>query len=199
MRENCRQRGRKSKAIGQHVFRAGLAQLLAEPVIPVQHLPDDGFSVGRVDVTLFHGRSRRKPPSFIYVFLQPGEVGGKIFLHEAITIGAAEVEDIMRIFIDESEIVFHRLANIFVDDLGILPSPFRIEVGIADHVKGWLLAQIRLLGCLCRGHGEQHQAGKLNRHQQRAESSHRNSPNVILKTCLVSARKPARVRLYGGS
>ena len=48
--------------------------------------------------------------------------------------------------VEQLEVILHSLANIFVDDLGILPSPFRIEVGIADQVKGGLLAQIGLLG-----------------------------------------------------
>ena len=47
--------------------------------------------------------------------------------------------------VEQLEVILHSLANIFVDDLGILPSPFRIEAGIADQVKGGLLAQIGLL------------------------------------------------------
>ena len=42
-------------------------------------------------------------------------------------------------YIEQDEIILHGLANIFVDDLGILPSPLRVEVGIADHVESGLL------------------------------------------------------------
>ena len=151
MRENGRQRRRKSEAVGQHVFRAGPAQLFAKPVIPVENLPDDAFGTGRVDIAFFHGRSRGEPSSVIDILLQPCEIGGKILLHETVPVGAAEVEDVMRILIEQGEIILHGLANIFADDLGILPSPLRIEVGIADHVKGWFLRQIRSFGSLCAG------------------------------------------------
>jgi len=54
----------------------------------------------------------------------------------------------MRIRIDKLEIILHRFANIFADHLGILPSPFRVEVGIPDHIEGRLFAQIRFIGAL---------------------------------------------------
>src|SRR4029077_7809532 len=90
----------------------------------------------------------------------------------------AEIENIMRILVEQCEIIFHGLANVFVDDLGILPSPFRIEVGIADHVKSWLFGQIGFPGGLCMGCGEHPHAGQGNRYQSRGESPHRNSPKA---------------------
>jgi hypothetical protein len=125
-------------------------------------LPDDGFSAGRVYVTLLHGGSRREPSAFIDVLLQAREIGRVIFLHKAVTVGAAEIENVMRILIDERKIILHGLANIFADHLGILPSPFRIEVGVTDYVKGRLLAQIGFVSRLRKRRGEQHQAGERN-------------------------------------
>jgi hypothetical protein len=51
----------------------------------------------------------------------------------------------VRIFVEELEIILHGLANVFVDDLRILPSPFRIQVSVADHIKRGLLVKSGLL------------------------------------------------------
>ncbi len=153
VRQNRRQRGWKSEAIRQHVFRAGFAELFAKPVISVKNLPNDRLGAGRVHVALFHRRSRREPSALIHEFLHLCEIRGKIFLHQAVAVGPAEIENVMRIFIEKPEIILHGLANIFVDDLRILPPPFRIEVGIADHVKSRLFAQIGFLGGLRAGRG----------------------------------------------
>src|SRR5271168_4249034 len=81
----------------------------------------------------------------------------------------------MRILVEQREVILHGLANVFADDLGIFPSPFRVEVGIADHVERRLLAQIGLFFFhgLRVSRGKQHQAGKRKSHQSRTESSHR--------------------------
>src|ERR1017187_9930716 len=55
-----------------------------------------------------------------------------------VAVGAAEVENVMGIFVEQLEVILHGLANIFIDDLRIFPPPFRIQVGITDHVKGRL-------------------------------------------------------------
>ena len=61
-------------------------------------------------------------------------VGREVLLHHVIAIGAAEIEDIVRIFFKQIKIGVHRFGEIFTDDLGIFPAPFRIQVGITDHV-----------------------------------------------------------------
>ena len=138
VRQDGREGGGESEAIGQHVLRAGLAEFLAKPVVPVEDLADDGFGAGRVHVALFHGGARREPAAGIDVGLDLREIGREIFLHKPVAVGAAEIEDIVGIFFEELEIILHRFANIFVDDLGIFPAPLRIQVGVTDHVQGWL-------------------------------------------------------------
>jgi hypothetical protein len=164
VRKNGRQRRRESETVRKHVLSAGLSQLLAEPVIAVENLPDDGLGAGRIDVTFLHGGTCGEPSSLIDVRLQPGKIGGIIFLHEAVSVGAAKVEYIVRIFIEQLEIIFHRSANIFIDHLRIFPSPFRIEVSVADHVEGRLFGQVGLFRGLGVGRGEQHQEGNLDCH-----------------------------------
>ncbi len=92
----------------------------------------------------------------IHEFLQLREIGGKILLHKPVAIGAAEIENVVGILIEKPEIILHRLAKVFVDDLGILPSPLRIEVGVTDHVESGLLAQVGLLGGLRGGRDEKY-------------------------------------------
>ena len=77
-------------------------------------------------------------PSATY-FFNFAKSAGIVFLHEAVTVRSAEIENIMRILFEEGEIILHGLANVFVDDLGILPSPFGIEVGVTDHIERGLL------------------------------------------------------------
>src|SRR6202011_5800728 len=121
MSKNRRQRGWKSETIRQHVFRAGLAELFAKPVISVKNLPDDGLGAGCVHVAFFHRRSRREPSPLVHELLHLGEVCWIIFLHQTVSVGAAEIENVMRILIEKPEIIFHGLAKIFTDDLRILP------------------------------------------------------------------------------
>jgi hypothetical protein len=77
-------------------------------------------------------------------------LGREVFLHETITASAAEIEDIVGILVEQLEVALHSLANVFVDDLGILPSPFRVEVGITDDVKGRSFAKVGFIVLLPR-------------------------------------------------
>src|ERR1700761_1097324 len=97
MSQDCGQRRGKPEAVGQHVLRTALAQLFPEPLVSIQNLPDDGFSAGRIHISLFHRRASWKPASLFHIFLDEGKVLREVFLHEAITIRATEVEDVMRI------------------------------------------------------------------------------------------------------
>ena len=46
-----------------------------------------------------------------------------IFLHHAIAIGAAEVEDLVEIFFEDRKAIVHRSGNIFGDGLNVIPAP----------------------------------------------------------------------------
>ena len=59
----------------------------------------------------------------------------------------------MRIFVEQLEVIFHRLSDVFADNLRILPAPLCVKVGVTDHVKGRLLAQVRLFGSLPENNG----------------------------------------------
>ena len=64
--------------VGQHVFRAGFAEFLAEPVIAVEDLADNGFGARRVDVAFFHGETGWEPPAGIHILLNSGKINRKI-------------------------------------------------------------------------------------------------------------------------
>ena len=176
VRQDGRQGSRESEAVRQHVFGAGLAKLFAKPVIPIQNLTNDGFRAGRVHIALFHGGAGWKPPPFLRVLLHLGKIGRVVLLHQAVAVGAAEIENIVRILFEQFEVVLHRLAEVFVDHLGILPAPFRVQVRVSHHIEDRPLAQVGLFRGLCLGCPGHSQEGHGNRHQSRADLSHRNSP-----------------------
>src|ERR1700752_240617 len=144
MGQYARQRSGKTKAIGQHVFRARPAQLAPEKLIDIKNLAKERLSRRQVDIALFHRRASRKPASRSDVLLHARVIGGPVFLHHAIAICAAEVEDVMRILLEEREIVVHRLRNVVVDDARILPTPLRVEVRVSNDVKRGLFTEVRL-------------------------------------------------------
>ena len=151
MGQDRRQRSRKSEAIRQHVFRAGLAEFPSEPFISVKDLANDRLRAGSVHIALFHRRSRREPSSRIHVLLQLGEIFRVILLHEPIAVRPAEIENVMGILLEQLEVLLHRLADVFVDDLGVFPSPLGVQMGIADDVESWLLGEVGFFGCLSEG------------------------------------------------
>ena len=79
------------------------------------------------------------------------KIGGIVFLHHAIAVGAAEIEDVMRVLFKKGEIVVHGLGKEFADDLGVFPAPLGIQVGIADDVQRRLIGQVRRDGLFSRG------------------------------------------------
>src|SRR6185369_1943117 len=144
VREYAQQRSRKTKTVGQHVLRARLAKLTFKEAIAVKNLSKDRLRRRGVDVALLHRRARRKPATRRDVLLHARVVSGPVFLHHSITIRAAEVEDVVRILLEEREVVVHRLRKIFVDDARILPAPLRVEMRVTDDVERRLAAEIGL-------------------------------------------------------
>src|SRR6266542_1181594 len=69
----------------------------------------------------------------------------------------------MWILFEELEVVSHSFAEVFIDDLGILPPPFRIQMCVADGVKRRLLAQVRQLRALCGSTASNEQQGEQHR------------------------------------
>src|ERR1051325_8713433 len=147
VREYARQRSRKTKTVGQHVLRARLAKLTLKETIAVKDLAKDRLRGRNVHVALFHRRARRKPATRGDVLLHTCVIRRPVFLHHAITIRAAEVEDVVRILLEEREVVVHRLRQVFVDDARILPAPLRVEMRVTDDVERGLFAEIGL-NCL---------------------------------------------------
>src|SRR5262249_29386505 len=118
----------KTEAVRKHVLDTGLAELVAKPIVAVQDLTGDGLGTGRVDVALLHGRAGRKPATGRHILFEPRKVSRIVFLHHAVPIGAAEIEDVVRILFEQREVVTRGLGEVFADDLRILPSPLRIEM-----------------------------------------------------------------------
>src|ERR1035437_7149914 len=123
MCQDAGQRCREAEAIGQHVLGAGLAEFGAEELLAVEDLADDALGIGRIDVALFPCRSGGKPAAFGDVLLHLGEIGRVVFLHHAVAIGAAEVEDVVRVLFEQVEIKQHRVLDVLADGGGVLPAP----------------------------------------------------------------------------
>ena len=152
--EDARQRSGKTETVGQHIFGAGLAELSAKVLSAVKNLPDDRFGRRRVDVAFFHRRAGGKPTARGHVLFQLPIIFRPVFFHQAITIRAAEIENVVRILFKQREVVVHGLGQIFAYDLRILPAPLRVQVRIANDVKGWLLRQIGIVGGLTTRTGD---------------------------------------------
>ena len=91
-------------------------------------------------------------------------IGRKILLHQPVAIAAGEVEEVVRIFVDQDEVVFHRPTQIFIDDLRIFPAPFGIKMRVAYGVQRRLFAQIGVVfRSLGRDHGTQCKGSKQSR------------------------------------
>ena len=71
-----------------------------------------------------------------------GAFSREVLLHKAVAVGTAEIEDVVRILVEQREVILHCLANVFVDDLGILPSPFCVEMRVSNDIEGRLLAEV---------------------------------------------------------
>ena len=71
----------------------------------------------------------------------PGELSRREFV--AISIGAGEIENVVRILFKEREIVAHGLGQVLLDHLRILPAPFSIQVCIAHDIQRRLFRKIR--------------------------------------------------------
>src|SRR5580692_5804016 len=99
MGQNARQRGRKPKAVGQHVFVARLAEFVAEILISVENLSEDSFSARQVHIALLYRRTGRVPLSRSYKLFQPGVILWIVLLHQAIAIRTGPIEDVMRILL----------------------------------------------------------------------------------------------------
>src|SRR5216684_8881863 len=74
--------------------------------------------------------------------LQRGVVGRVVLAHHPVTVGAAEVEDVVWILLEESEVVVHRVRQKFGDGAWVLPPPLRIEMRVADDVERRMLRQV---------------------------------------------------------
>src|SRR5215813_5863980 len=136
------QRRWKAKTVRQHVFGAGPAEFATEKSVSVKHLPKDRFCGGRVDVALFHGRTRRKPPSRLHVGLELAEIGGVVFHHHAIAVGAAEVENIMWVLLEQVEILMQSVRKILAYGFRIFPSPLCIQMRVPNNIERWSPAEI---------------------------------------------------------
>src|SRR5262249_49740528 len=100
MVENAGQRGREAKAIRQHILCAGLAKFTPEKLIAVQDLPEDGLCGRRIDIAFLHGRSRRKPAACRDVVFEPQKVSRVVLLDQTVAVGAAEIEDVVRVLFE---------------------------------------------------------------------------------------------------
>ena len=173
VRQNAGQRRREAEAIRQHVFRAGLAEFLAEPVIAVEHLADDALGVGRVDIALFHRGAGRKPVPGFHVLLQLLEIGRVVFLEEPVPVGAGEVEHVVRVLFEQAEVPQQGIFQVFVDHLRILPAPLGIEVRVAHYVERRLSGQVRRGTALSVGNGGDGQTGRYGKRETVHWKQHR--------------------------
>ena len=81
-------------------------------------------------------------------------VGRVVLLHHAVAVGAAEVEDVVRVLLDQREVLAHRLREVLPDRRRVVPAPLGVEVRVADDVQRRVLREVgcgRLSGLACHG------------------------------------------------
>ncbi len=139
MSHEAGQRRGETEAVRQHVFGTGLAELAPGKLVAVKELPDNGLGGRRIDVAFFHGRTSREPVPGCHVLFDLLIIGREILLHHAVAVGAAEVEDIVRVLLKQIEVQAHGLQNVLIDGGWIFPAPLRIQVRVANHVQRRLL------------------------------------------------------------
>jgi hypothetical protein len=139
------QRSRETEAVGQHVLRAGFAEILAEVFIAVEKLAKESLGAGKVDIALFDGRAGREPAALGGIFLHPRIVVRVVLFHQAIAVGAGPVEDIVRILIHVIEVDAHGLQQVFADGLREVPAPLCVEMGVGNYIQCWRGSDV---GCL---------------------------------------------------
>ena len=131
MMQNAGQGSGKSKAVRQHILITRNTEVAPEIIISIEDLANDRLGIRGIHVTLFHRRARGKPPAGRYILFQFFIVRREVFFHQAIAVRAGKVENIVRILLEEREVIAHRLTEILLDGLRVLPPPLCIEVRVA--------------------------------------------------------------------
>src|SRR5579864_9648850 len=109
MGQNAGQGSGKAETIRQHIFSARLAQLAAKELISVKHLAKNGFGGRRVDVALLHGGAGGKPAAGSYILFKFLEVGRVVLLHQPVAVRPAEIENVVRILLEQRKIAAQSL------------------------------------------------------------------------------------------
>src|SRR5262249_21647749 len=74
------------------------------------------------------------------------EIARIILLHQAVAVGAAEIENVVWVLFEQGEVVTHGFGKVLANYLRIFPTPLGIQMGVADNIERRLSAQIRSHG-----------------------------------------------------
>lgn len=112
--------------------RAGVCQQTGQGSGKAETIRQHGFGARRIDIALLYRRTGGKPAARLNTLANGRVLGGIVFPNQLIAVGAAEVENVVRILFEKAEVLPRGLGEKLPNDLRILPAPFRIKVGITD-------------------------------------------------------------------
>ncbi len=112
-------RGREAEAVGEHVFVAGDAKFFAKVMIAIEHVAHERLGGGDVVISLVDAGAAGEPAAGGDVFFELFVFGRVILLHHFVAARAGEIEDVVGVFIEQSEVVVQGIGEVFADGLGV--------------------------------------------------------------------------------
>ncbi len=144
--QNGRQRSGEAETVRQHEVRPRHAEVFAEKLVAVHHLPDNRLLRGNVHVALFQRRAVGVPVTRRDIFFQCRVVRRIVLLHKLVPIRAGPVENIIRVLLKQGKVLVQGVGNELVDDLRIAPAPFGVQMRVSDRVQRRRLGEVGFRG-----------------------------------------------------
>ena len=179
------------EAVGQEHVHAALPQLAVEPAVAVQHVSHQRLGRGHVGVDGVHPRAAHVPAARARVLLQAGVLGRVVFLHQLVAERALEAEHVVRVLLQQAEVVVERVAQVLVDGRLDRPAPLGVQMRGRDdvHLPGGSGPVPRRGPCTRRGRG-----GRRRRRQDHGHRQHQLAHALYLRRSLSSSTAPRMTR-----
>ena len=147
------QRVGKAEAVGQENVGALGVELLAVESLPEQHVAQERLRRADDDLVGIPAAAGNVPATSLDVLLHLLVLQRVVLLHPGILHAALEVEDVVRVLLQQHQVLLERVADVVADGGLHVPVPLGVEMGIGHHVglHGFLLCA-NADGCKC-GHG----------------------------------------------
>ena len=124
----------ETEAVRKEDVRPLHTELLPVEVLAVEDVPCKGFRGRDIGVRRIPGASGDMPPALPDVLFHQVILLREIFLHPRILYPALEIEDVVRIFLQEEKVPVHGLGDILADRPLDIPVPLGIKMRVGNKV-----------------------------------------------------------------